>query len=188
MRRILKILILSSFFINLAAGLFGPIYAIFVEEIGGDLLTAGTAYAIFAIASGSLIFMLGKWEDKVKHQEKLLVFGRFLAVIGFIGYLLIKNPTQLFIVQIIFGIESAIITPAFDSLFSKNLNRKKFASQWGTWESTAAITTGIAAIIGGYIAKEYGFQTLFTIMLIISIFSFLVTLLLIKRIREMLRK
>ena len=65
MRRILKILILSSFFINLAAGLFGPIYAIFVEEIGGDLLTAGTAYAIFAIASGSLIFMLGKWEDKV---------------------------------------------------------------------------------------------------------------------------
>ena len=177
MRRILKILILSSFFINLAAGLFGPIYAIFVEEIGGDLLTAGTAYAIFAIASGSLIFMLGKWEDKVKHQEKLLVFGRFLAVIGFIGYLLIKNPTQLFIVQIIFGIESAIITPAFDSLFSKNLNRKKFASQWGTWESTAA-----------YIAKEYGFQTLFTIMLIISIFSFLVTLLLIKRIREMLRK
>ena len=84
MRRILKILILSSFFINLAAGLFGPIYAIFVEEIGGDLLTAGTAYAIFAIASGSLIFMLGKWEDKVKHQEKLLVFGRFLAVIGFI--------------------------------------------------------------------------------------------------------
>ena len=181
MKQVLKILLLSSLFINLAAGFFGPIYAIFVEQIGGDLLTAGSSYALFSIAAGILIFLLSKWEDSIKHQEKLLVLGRFLAVIGFIGYLLIQTPVHLFIVQIIFGVSVAIVTPAFDSLYSKNLTKGKFASQWGMWESMVAIVTGIAAIIGGFVAQNYGFKILFVIMLIMSIIAFIISLFLIKK-------
>ena len=84
-------------------------------------------------------------------------------------------------VQIIFGISTAIGTPAFDSLYSKNLQKGKFASQWGTWESMYAITVGIAAIIGGLIAQTYGFKVLFIVMLIISILSFISSLFLIKK-------
>tara|TARA_Y100000034_G_C6738489_1_gene327569 strand:+ start:77 stop:625 length:549 start_codon:yes stop_codon:yes gene_type:complete len=181
MKHRLKILLWSSFFINLAAGLFGPLYAVFVEKIGGDLLTAGSAYAAFAIASGVIIFFLSKYEDKVKHQEKLLILSRFLSVIGFAGYLLIRNPLDLFIVQIIFGIAVAIGNPTFDSMYSKNLTKGKFASQWGAWEAMYSITVGVAAIIGGFIAQNYGFQILFWIMLIISIISFISALSLIKR-------
>ena len=43
MQRELKILLASSMLIQLATGMFGPIYAVFVEQIGGNLLTAGTA-------------------------------------------------------------------------------------------------------------------------------------------------
>jgi MFS family permease len=181
MREKLKILLLSSLFINLSAGFFGPIYAIFVEEIGGDVLTAGSSYAIFSIAAGILIFILGKWEDSIKHQEKLLVAGRFLAIIGFVGYLLVETPIHLFIVQIIFGISTAVVTPAFDSLYSKNLSKGKFASQWGAWESMYGIATGIAAIIGAFIAKEFGFKSLFILMLIFSIISFIISLYLLKK-------
>jgi len=181
MKEKLKILLLSSLFINLSAGLFGPIYAIFVEEIGGDILTAGGSYATFLIASGILILILSKWEDHVKHQEKLLVIGRVLSVIGFVGYLFIQTPIHLFMVQIIFGISTAITTPAFDSLYSKNLSRGKFASQWGMWESTYAIATGIAALVGAFIAREFGFKTLFVIMLILAIISLIASLFLIKK-------
>ena len=51
MQRKLKILLFASALFMLAGGLFGPIYAVFVEEIGGDLLTAGGAYAAFSIAA-----------------------------------------------------------------------------------------------------------------------------------------
>lgn len=181
MKEKLKILLLSALFINLSAGFFGPIYAIFVEQIGGDIFTAGFSYALFSIAAGVLIFILGKWEDSVKHQEKLLVTGRFLAIIGFIGYLLVETTTHLFIVQIIFGISTAVITPAFDSLYSKNLSKGKFASQWGVWESMYGIATGVAAVIGAFIAKEFGFKSLFTLMLIFSIASFIASLYLLKK-------
>lgn len=183
----LKVLLLSSLFINLAVGLFGPLYAIFVEEIGGDLLTAGSAYAIYAIASGVLIFFIGKWEDHVKHQEKLLIVSRFFDIIGIGGYLFVHSPIHLFIVQAILGISTAIGSPAYGSLYSKNLTKGKFASQWGTWESLVNITIGISAIIGGYLAKSYGFTTLFSVMLVISVISFIITLFLFKELKKILK-
>lgn len=177
MKQTIKILLLSSFFINLAAGLFGPLYAVFVLQIGGDLLTAGVAYAGFSIALGIMIFFLGSWEDRVKHQEKLIIISRVLSVIGFFGYLFIRNPVDLFFVQIIFGLAEAIIVPAYDSLYSRNLDKGKAASEWGVFESTRAIVLGAAAVAGGFLAQEYGFSMLFSLMAVISLFSLAASLL-----------
>ncbi|MBI4174501.1 MAG: MFS transporter [Candidatus Aenigmarchaeota archaeon] len=177
MKPALKILILSSFFINLAAGLFGPLYAVFVQRIGGDLLTAGSAYAGFSIALGAMIFFLSRWEDRVRHQEKLIVIARGLQVIGISGYMFIRTPLDLLFVQIALGFSEAIITPAFDSLYSRNLDRGRSASEWGMWESMRAVVIGVAAITGGFVAQQYGFPALFSIMAVISIFAFAASLL-----------
>ncbi len=178
MNKILKILLWSSGFSLLAAGLFGPIYAVFVEEIGGDLLTAGAAYSVFAISSGIIIFFIGRWEDHIKHHEKLIVLGYGLGILGFIGYLLIKTPLDLFLVQIVFGVAGAVGTPAFDGLYSRYLDKGKYCSEWALWESMYSVVTGISALIGGYIANFYGFKVLFAIMLILSVIAFTTSLLL----------
>lgn len=188
MKNTLKILLWSSVFLNLSAGLFGPIYAVFVEQIGGDLLTAGGAYASFSIALGVLVYFLGKWEDKIKHQENLIIWGRLLTVIGTAGYLLIKAPIHLFAVQITLGIAQALTIPAFDSLYSKNLQKGRFASQWGSWEAMTSIVIGIAAIVGGLIAKEFGFKPLFIIMTIIALIALIISLLLKKDVKRMLKE
>jgi MFS family permease len=181
MKRELKLLLVVSALFTLAAELFGPIYAVFVEQIGGDLLTAGGAYAAFAIATGVLIFFIGKWEDRVMHLEKLVVVSYLLNVVGFIGYLMIRNPIDLFIVQIVFGIATAVNTPAFDGLYSKLLDKGKYASEWGMWESQYYIIGAIAAASGGFLAQMYGFKFLFTVMLIVSILGFLASTLLLRR-------
>ncbi|RMF54973.1 MFS transporter [Candidatus Woesearchaeota archaeon] len=182
MQRELKILLFSSALFMLAGGLFGPIYAVFVEEIGGDLLTAGTAYALFALAAAILIFVISRWEDHVKHQEKLVVAGYVLSCSGFLGYLLIREPVHLFIVQIIFGIGEAVGTPAFDGLYSKHLDKGKFASEWGLWESLQWVVTAVAAALGGFLADLYGFKLLFIIMFLLSLMGLFVSVfLLIKK-------
>jgi len=188
MKNTLKILLWSSVFLNLSAGLFGPIYAIFVEQIGGDLLTAGGAYAGFSISLGVLVYFLGKWEDKIKRQENLVILGRFLTLIGTAGYLIIKAPIHLFAVQITLGIAQALTIPAFDSLYSKNLQKGKFASQWGSWEAMTSIAIGIAAILGGLIAKEFGFRLLFIIMTVIALIALIIALLLRKEFKKFLNK
>jgi MFS family permease len=181
MQKELRILLLSSALFMLAAGLFGPIYAVFVEEIGGDLLTAGTAYSAFAIAAGVIIFFISRWEDHVKHQEKLVILGYALSCVGFLGYLLIKKPLDLFIVQIILGIGEAVGIPAYDGLYSKHLDKGKFVSEWGLWESMNYIVLGISAALGGFLAKTYGFRFLFFIMFLLSVGGLIVSTFLVVR-------
>jgi MFS family permease len=154
--------------------MFGPIYAVFVEEIGGDLLTAGSSYALFSIAAGILIFFISRWEDHVKHQEKLIVIGYAIKAVAFMGYLFVGNPLDLFIVQAILGIGEAIGVPAYDGLYSKLLDNGKFISEWGLWESMFYIVTAVAALFGGFLANIYGFRFIFVIMFgfsILAVFS-----------------
>lgn len=40
MKKGIKVLLISDAWINLAVGMIGPIYAIFVDEIGGGILDA----------------------------------------------------------------------------------------------------------------------------------------------------
>ncbi len=181
MKKGLIILLLTSGFFTFAGGLFGPIYAIFVEEIGGDLLTAGGAVAAYAIVSGVLIYLIGRWEDRVEHQEKLVLIGYGLSAVGYFGYLFVQVPWHLFAVQIVFGLGAAISTPAYDSLYSKFLDEGKFASEWGAWEASTSIIGGVAAILGAWLATLYGFHALFVVMLGLSLLGLAVLSFLLKK-------
>ena len=55
MKRDPKILLKASLLGFFALGLLTPIYAIFVQNIGGDILDAGIAYALFSISMESLL-------------------------------------------------------------------------------------------------------------------------------------
>jgi len=171
----LKILLCIQALFALAGGLFGPLYAVFVEEIGGDLLTAGSAYFLFALTVGILIFFISRWEDHVKHKEKLIIIGFGLSALGFLGYNFVFEQIGLFIVQIIFGLGEAVCAPAWDGLYSKYLDKGKFISEWGLYESLNYIIIALGALAGGVIAEFFGFRILFVIMFIISIIGLLIS-------------
>jgi hypothetical protein len=181
MKKEMKLLLVVSAFSSLAGGLLAPIYAIFVKDIGGDLLTAGGAYSVYAIATGVLIFFMSKWEDSIKHQEKLIVIGYLIQTIGFFGYVFVTKPIHLFIIQALFGVSKAVWTPAYDGIYSKNLDKGKFASEWGIWESMNWTIIGIAALIGGLIANMFGFNFLFLTMFSLSAIGFLFSINLLKK-------
>ncbi len=175
MNRILKYLLVAEGFSMLAAGLFGPIYAIFVANIGGDILAAGGAYAAFSLAAGLMVFFISRWEDHVKHKEKLVMIGHVIGAAGILGYLFVQNPLQLFLIQIVLGFAEAIGSPAFDGLYSRYLDQGRFASEWGLYDSIDYSVAGISAALGGLIASVYGFQTLFLVMFLLSLLSIAVS-------------
>jgi len=168
MKRGLKFLLFSDAWVTLALGMIGPIYAIFVEEIGGDILDASWAFFAFMISCGIALYIIGKWEDKVKHKEKLITAGYTLTAIGCLCYYFVDSQAMLIMTQIILGLAEAIQVPAYDALYSKYLEKKKAASQWADWEAMQYIVTAIAAVVGGYLATIYGFKVLFLVMFMIS--------------------
>ncbi len=170
MRNGLKILISSSFAYHIAAGSFAPIYAIFVEKIGGGILEASGIWSVQALIIGVLVFLLSKLEDKLD-KRKMLVFGYGLHAVGFIAYNFVSNIWQLFAVQSFLGIAAAITIPAFDAFYSRSLDRGKESSEWGVWESGSRIISAGAAMLGGFVAAEFGFRYLFVLMSVFSILT-----------------
>lgn len=172
----LKILNAASAFSIFAAGLFAPFYAVFVKDIGGGAFIAGTSYSIYAVAAGLLILASSKLENKAVDTRKLVVAGYMLSTIGFFGYLFVENPWQLFAVQGIVGLATAVSSPAFDEVYSRNLDEGKYAYEWGIWESMYWIVSGISAIVAGYIIQNFGFETLFTVMGSMSVIGTIISL------------
>jgi MFS family permease len=170
-----RILLEASIIANIAIGLLGPVYAVFVENIGGSLLDAGIAYAIFNILTGILIITLGSTKFFSKNTRPLIVIGYFLFALGNIGYIFIRTPIHLFIVQIILGLAIGILEPAWDSVYSAKLNEQQGYKRWSLWSGSTYLAVCIAAIIGGFIAFKLSFQILFIIMAIMGVISAIIS-------------
>jgi len=163
-----RIVLVSQMIAVGTMGLLGPIYAIYVEKLGGDILAAAAAYAIYSVVYGGLVILLGKVTDKVKESEYFVIAGFFVASLSYAGYLLAQNPLHLFVIQAVLGVAQALNTPALDALYQKHMDNRKPASEWGKWEGIYYITEGITAAVGGGIATLIGFMPLFIIMAAIS--------------------
>ncbi len=180
MKRGLKVLLFSDALTNLALGMIGPIYAIFVENIGGDILDASWAYSVYLLTAGVVMYLISRWEDRFRHKEKLICIGYTITTIGCLSYFFVYNQASLLITQAILGLSMAILSPAFDAIYSHYIIKREEASDWGIWEAMSYIVTAIAAVIGGYTADLFGFKILFIAMFVVSFIGTIASLTLLR--------
>lgn len=176
MKRGLRFLLFSDAFQVLALGMLAPIYAIFVQKIGGDILDASWGYFTFMFTTGIVIYLISHWEDKIKHKEKLVTLGYVLTALGCLAYFFVSNQFQLLVAQVILGVAEAVQVPAYDGLYSRFIDHDRESSEWGDWEAMKYITTAVAALVGGYFANQFGFKALFVFMFISAFCSTLISL------------
>lgn len=160
----IRILLVTNGFILVATAMLGPIYALFVEEIGGNLLDASYAYGFFALAAGITTLISGKYADKLKENELIIVFGYGIMGLAFFGYTFVNSVVSLLVVQVIIGIGEAIYLPAFDAVYSKHLDGRKSGREWGAWEAINFFTIAFGAVTGGLLVTFFGFKAIFVIM------------------------
>lgn len=160
----IRILLVTNGFILIAGAMLGPIYALFVEEIGGDLLDASYAFGVFALVAGLTTLISGKYADKLKENELIVVLGYGIMGMGFLGYTLVNSIWTLLVIQVIIGLGEAIYAPAFDSIYSKHLDGHKSGREWGAWEAINYFTTAFGAVVGGLLVTFFGFNVIFVAM------------------------
>ena len=92
----LRILLLTNGLVLLAGAMLGPIYALFVEEIGGSLLDASLTGGIFALAAGITTLLAGRYADKKKRTEFMVASGYLVMAVGFVLYMFVDSLWMLF--------------------------------------------------------------------------------------------
>jgi MFS family permease len=162
--RSLSILLGTNAIILFAAALLVPIYALFVEKVGGDLLDASLAGAAFAMTTGVTVLLIGRLSDRVKENELLMILGYVVMGMGFVSCVWVDSMVKLFLAQIVIGFGNAIYSPAFDALYSKHLDPSNSGTEWGLWEAMNSFMAAGGAVTGGVIVNYFGFHALFVIM------------------------
>lgn len=164
-KQIIRLFYVVSIFESLARNLFGPVYAVFVTTvIHGDLQDSGIALAISTGVVGLLIVVSGRVASKY-HTEKLqMVIGYAGAALVYLGFIIIKTPTQLFILEAISGLASAIELPASTGLFSSVQDENKHSKGWGDYFGFMSCISAIALLMSGVVAQRFGFHALFLTM------------------------
>ncbi len=167
----LIILLLTNSCVLIAIAMLAPIWAIFIEKIGGHILETGLAVSMLAVTAGIVAIFSGKLSDEVKNDELIVALGYFIIGVGFVLYNFVNNIWLLGFVQIIIGAGIAIYNPAFDSVYSKHLEKHAAGREWGAWESIYYFSQAIGAASGAAIAAFLGFNVLFIAMAVLCFSS-----------------
>jgi len=178
----LRSLILVSSLFMFAFNMFSPIFAIFVEKIGGGITTASTASAIYLAVAGVLTFLASKFITKMKEKELAIVGAQIILGIGYVMYCFTKNVGMFFAVQVVLGIGEALYWPAFHALYALHTNDKESIAQWGVYDGLAYLVPAVGAAIGGYLVALFGFNSIFTIMAILSFMNALYLIILPRKV------
>ena len=169
--RATKILLSTNTAVLIAGAMLGPFYTHFVDRVGGDLFDVSLTIAIFAVAAGITTLIAGKYTDRIKESELIIVFGYALTGLGFLLFTVVNSIFTLFLVQALIGFASAIYAPAFDALYSQHMDGSKAGRVWGAWEAMDYFSVAVGAVIGGIIVFYLDFDALFIAMAVFCLLS-----------------
>ncbi|PIR72317.1 MAG: hypothetical protein COU42_01765 [Candidatus Nealsonbacteria bacterium CG10_big_fil_rev_8_21_14_0_10_36_24] len=184
--KVIKILVVSDFFLNSAWGLLAPIFALFIVQ---NITFGNTAQAAKVAGFSTLCYWtvksflqipIAKYLDK-NHGEKddflFIVLGTFLTGLVPIGYFFSSLSWHIYIFQVLHAVGMAMMVPSWYAIFTRHIDKGKEAFEWGLDSTFLGFGVGITGAIGGIMAAVFGFKLIFILvaaMNIISVFCLLV--------------
>jgi len=173
----LKILLYSNYLNIFGYSLFGPLYSIFVLEVGGSAFHAGASWGLYMLIAGLLMFYFSKIADQSKTSRKnMIIAAYFILAFGALAFTLIKNPIHIYLVQIINAIGVGLLDPAWKAMYAGMEDKGEEAQEWAWFDGGDKIIIAIAAFLGGIFVTYFSFKYLFVFVFLIQLIAALISI------------
>ncbi len=160
MRRELVFIIVASMLSAIGSGMFGPIYALYIADMGGNVTSVGIAYGIFWIMVGAMSIPFGWLSDKVG-RKKMIIAGNLLGALASFLFVFTASPSDVYMIEALGGLAVAMETPALSAMLSEITTEGKRGREFGIYDSSINIAYGLAMIASGIIVALLGFVSVF---------------------------
>jgi len=163
----LALVVALFFFTSNLSGVFLPIY--FSNE-GLSLVEIILILLFTFIVIGLLPLALIKI---IRKFERLISFGIFFTMLFYIALIYVKHPI---ILGLAYGLSIATFWPSFNLLQFRLSESKMRARTISLFSSNIpAVTSIISPAVGGFVIQNFGFETLFTLAIILYFAAFLLS-------------
>lgn len=151
---------ISNSVMHLGWGMIGPFYYLYVSKLGGGIEQFGIAFGLMTFVSALVGLLAGKYSDKIGRKPILIVMSFLYSAVIF-SYTLIGSITQLYIIQVLYGMLNAIDDTVHTSYLADITKKSKRGSQLGTYSFLIDMVSGIAIILAGFLIGRSGFKIIF---------------------------
>lgn len=167
--RIVKFFVLADLTVFGAWGFIEPIFSVYIIERipGADLSTVGISAAIFWIVRSLLQPPIANYLDKHAGETddfRAIILGLLLAALSAIGFIWVKAVWELYAMQFIHAAGFSLYVAAWSGIFGRHLDKDRISFDWSLDLSAVSIGTGIAGLLGSFIAVWLGFNTVFILV------------------------
>lgn len=169
---VIRILTVSDIIFLSGLGLVSPIFAVYItDQIHGGLEVVGIAATIFLVTKSLGQLITAEIVDRIKGEYDdfwAMFAGSVLIALIPIGYMFVSSVGQLYMIQVLYGLATALTFPSWMAIFTRHIDRKKEGLEWGIYFTVTDLMAATAAAVGGYVAERFGFASVFTVAAICS--------------------
>ncbi len=155
-------LCLTGFVVFFSSHLRLPVMPLYATSLGADPAQVGMINGAFTLTAGLLSIPAGMLADHIGRKLPVIMGGLAIALSSLL-IPLCREPLQMAVVYVLFGVGLAAFAPAMLSLVADVVPPEKFGQAYG-WYTTAgyfAMTLGPA--MGGFLAGSTGLPAVFLI-------------------------
>lgn len=172
------------FALNIAIGfsnqLIGPLFPLYLENLGATELEIGLVISISSIAATALMFPSGVLIDKVG-KKRMLIASVVFAFVPLFLMASVKNWMMVTPFYLVFNAAFALFIPSRMAMIAESATSSNRATLFGVMNMAWPISGIFAPTLSGYIIEEFGWTIPFYIAGAILVVSILPTLLLRER-------
>ncbi|MBI4127857.1 MAG: MFS transporter [Parcubacteria group bacterium] len=183
---VVKTLIYSDVVLQFGFGLMEPFLAIYFKEglTGGSFFGIGIASAIFLGTKALFQPFIAKMNDRAPgflYEKRSLLIGMLITSTIPFFYLAITHISQVYFLQLLYGIGSSFSYPAWTSLFTHHADRERVGYEWSVYDVSIGIFMALASLLGGFIVEQYSFKVIFVLVGIVSLLATFATFILLRK-------
>ena len=177
LQKALFILLMFDFLTVGAFAFLAPVYALFVSSRiqGGNAVVVGVALAVYFVVKSVLQLPIARFIDKNNGEVDdvlAMIIGTIIAGLAMFLYVFASEIWHVYALQFLYGLGDALAVPPFYAIFTRHIDKGAEGFEWALRSSFSfGGGSALGGVIGGILAVQFGFEIVFIVIAILSLFS-----------------
>ncbi len=147
---------------NIASRMYQPLLALYLQSLGADVGQVGLFFTLSSIVP--LAFqILGGWLSDTLGRLQAVAIGSVAGILGMMVYVVAPSWQWMLLAAAGAAMAGAFVAPSFQAFVAEQSTEENLGRVYGLSESIFMIVGIVGPPLGGFLADNFGFRTMFIV-------------------------